>query len=70
MIKMLISAMIGCMVGIGTMCFMVVAGEEDKWLQEKADRCSFCGGKLSEIRTNTDGTKYRYCFGCFHEYEV
>lgn len=36
MIKMLISAMIGCMVGIGTMCFMVVAGEEDKWLEKKA----------------------------------
>lgn len=80
MITFLIGAMVGAVVGIGTMCFLAVASHEDEWM-ESADRkakldkmqeprCSFCGGKLSEIRTNTDGTKYRYCFGCFHEYEV
>lgn len=30
-----IGAMIGCVVGVGTMCFMVVASEEDKWQEEK-----------------------------------
>lgn len=33
-------------------------------------RCEFCGGKLSEIRYTVDGKPYRYCYGCFHEYEV
>ena len=35
MIKMLISAMIGCVVGVGTVCFMAVAAEEDRWLEKK-----------------------------------
>ena len=69
MITFLIGAMVGAVVGIGTMCFMVVAAEEDKLLEKKANRCSFCGGKLSEIRVN-NGKEYRYCYSCFHEYEV
>ena len=32
-----IGAMVGAMIGIGTMCFMVVAAEEDRQL-EKLDR--------------------------------
>lgn len=33
-------------------------------------RCPFCGGHLSEVRMDADGKEYRYCYGCFHEYEV
>lgn len=68
----LIGTMVGAVVGIGTMCFMVVAAEEDRQLEKarKRNRCPFCGGKLSEIRMDADGREYRYCFGCFHEYEV
>ena len=40
---------------------------EEEIIQEY--RCPFCGGKLSEVRID-DGNEYRYCFGCFHEYEV
>ncbi len=78
MITFWIGAMIGCVVGVGTVCFMAVAAEEDRWLEKhntpnalKAleKRCSFCGGKLSEIR-ESNGRRYRYCYGCFHEYEV
>lgn len=35
MITFLIGAMVGAVVGIGTMCFMVVAAEEDRWLEKK-----------------------------------
>lgn len=35
MITFLIGTMVGAVVGIGTMCFMVVAAEEDKWLEKK-----------------------------------
>lgn len=68
----LIGTMVGAVVGIGTMCFMFVVSEEDKWLEKKAkeaDRCPFCGGRFYQIR-EYNGRKYRYCFGCFHEYEV
>lgn len=70
MITFLIGAMVGAVVGIGTMCFMVVAGEEDRQLEKLSNRCKFCGGKLSEIRQNSDGSKYRYCYSCHLDYEV
>lgn len=35
------------------------------------ERCSFCGGKLSEIRYTVDGKPYRYCYGChFDKYII
>lgn len=34
-------------------------------------RCRFCGGKLSEQRTDGDGRVYRHCYGChFDIYEM
>ncbi len=44
MIRFLVSAMIGAMIGIGTMCFMVVAAEENRQLEQQ--RCRFCGGYM------------------------
>lgn len=70
MIKILIAATIGAMVGIGMMCFMVVAAEEDRQLEKLNNRCKFCGGKLSEIRISETGKLYRYCYGCHFDYEV
>lgn len=70
MIKFILAAMVGYIIGIGTMCFMVMAGEEDRQLEKLNDRCKFCGGKLSEVRIDADGKEYRYCYSCFHEYEV
>lgn len=69
MIRFWIGAMIGCMVGISTMCFCVVAAEEDRWLEKHENRCKFCGGKLSEIRTFGD-KKVRHCYSCHFDYEV
>ena len=63
-----IGAMVGCVVGVGTVCFLAVAANEDRW--EKVPRCHFCGGKLSEIRYH-DGRKYRHCYSChFDQYEL
>ena len=71
MITFWIGAMIGCVVGVGTVCFMAVAAEEDRWLEKKANRCSFCGGKLSEVRYTKEGKPYRYCYGChFDKYII
>ena len=79
MITFWIGTMVGCVVGVGTVCFLAVAAEEDRWM-ESADRkakldkmqelrCPFCGGKLSAIREH-DGKRYRHCYSChFDQYE-
>ena len=75
-----IGAMIGCVVGVGTVCFMAVAAEEDRWLEKHNAsnasntleslemRCKFCGSKLSEVRTFGD-KKYRHCYSCHFDFE-
>ena len=36
--------------------------------QPTVQRCRFCGGRLSEIRTH-NGLRYRHCFSCHFEFE-
>ena len=70
MMMFLVGAMVGCVVGVGTVCFLAVAAEEDRWLEKNHLRCPFCGGKLSEVRDD-NGRKYRHCYSChFDQYEL
>ena len=36
MITFWIGAMVGCVVGVGAVCFFSVVAEEDRWLEKKA----------------------------------
>ena len=80
MIKFIVRDIVCLLVGgfIGTMwmamaCIVDDIDEFDEFMQETEPEehlCPFCGGKLSEVRVDSDGKEYRYCYSCFHEYEV
>ena len=76
MIKFIVGLLVGGFIGTMWMamaCIVDDIDEFDEFMQEaepEEERCPFCGGHLSEVRIDDNGKEYRYCFGCFHEYEV
>ena len=76
MIKFIVGLLVGGFVGTMWMamaCIVDDIDEFDEFLESQEpeeERCPFCGGHLSEVRIDDNGKEYRYCFGCFHEYEV
>ena len=74
--KFFIGVLFGGFIGVMWMCLCQIVDDVDElaeFMQETGPEehlCPFCGGHLSEIRVDPDGKEYRYCFGCFHEYEV
>ena len=76
MIKFIVGLLVGGFIGTMWMamaCIVDDIDELDEFMQETEPEehlCPFCGGHMSEVRMDADGREYRYCFGCFHEYEV
>ena len=76
MIKYLVCMMAGAFVGVMFMCLCNIVDDVDDLAEameepeeEEEPICPFCGGHLSDVRYD-NGIPYRYCFGCFHEYDV
>lgn len=57
----------GVFFGAILMCLANVEIEIDETPEE--ERCPFCGGQLSEVRTFGD-LKVRHCYSCHFDYEV
>lgn len=76
MIKFIIGLLVGGFIGTMWMamaCIVDDIDEFDEFMQEQEPEehlCPFCGGHMAEVLMDADGREYRYCFGCFHEYEV
>ena len=70
MVKFIVGVLFGGFVGVMWMALACIVDDIDEFEEFMLeDRCEFCGGKLSEIREDGD-RRYRYCYSCFHEYEV
>lgn len=41
------------------------------WTREIPNHdCKFCGGTLSDVRTDKDNKKYRHCYSCHFEFYI
>lgn len=76
MIKFIVGLLVGGFIGTMWMAMACIVddidelGESMQETEPEEHLCPFCGGHLSEVRMDADGREYRYCFSCFHEYEV
>ena len=78
MIKFIVGLLVGGFIGTMWMamaCIVDDIDEFDQFMQEQEEeteepRCSFCGGKLSEIIVDINGKEYRHCYGCHFDRNV